>query len=138
MLEIVCYARVVTALGERKARLPALTASPQARAGGSEALINPSLLQDRIRGVPGLVSPSTTKRRCVIGLNQISWSPLPCRSKRQSRESRSLLSCGVKDEPIRRPSGLFPGGGWSARRRWHPADRWGAVHSPPEARGSWF
>ena len=44
----------------------------------------------------------------------------------------------VKDEPIRRPSGLFPGGGWSARRRWHPADRWGAFHWPPEARGSWF
>jgi hypothetical protein len=47
-----------------------------------------------------LISPSTTKLRSVRGLNQISWSPLPCRSNRQPWARSSFLSSGVNEELI--------------------------------------
>ena len=49
------------------------------------------------------------------------------------------MSCGWKDEPVRKPSELVPGGGSSARRRWHRADRhrWTGAGSLPGAQGLW-
>ncbi|SPE35536.1 hypothetical protein SBA6_470042 [Candidatus Sulfopaludibacter sp. SbA6] len=47
----------------------------------SELFSDTGLSQHRVGGVPGQDFWSTGKRRCVIGLYQISWSPLPGRSK---------------------------------------------------------
>ena len=48
---------------------------------------------------------STTNRRSVSGLYQMSWSPLPCRSKRQPASIRNRFNAAVKSPPFMRPGG---------------------------------
>jgi len=43
-----------------------------------------------------LILLSTGKRISVIGLNQISWSPLPCLSNRHPALSKMVFNCAVK------------------------------------------
>jgi len=60
----------------------------------------PACLSTALAVCLDLISPSTTKRRCVNGLNQISWSPLPGRSRWHPWARNTFLSSGVNEEPI--------------------------------------
>jgi hypothetical protein len=57
---------------------------------------NPACLSTAFAVWRDLTLPSTGKRMAVIGLNQISWSPLPCRSKRQPASRSRRRSSGPR------------------------------------------
>ena len=76
-------------------RLPdlasAFSRSRPLRANDQKALGSPACFRMPLAVCLERIFESTGNLRLVIGLYQISWSPLPCRSKLQPRCFRSLL-----------------------------------------------
>ena len=73
---------------------------PHQKAFGSPARLSVGWAQWR-----DLILASTMKRRLLVGLYQISWSPLPWRSKRQPARRSNFLTAGVKLSAIQAATG---------------------------------
>jgi hypothetical protein len=101
--EILCPSRqrsISSPEGKLSSRSVTPFQHPDQCVAGQNCAATPACLRTALAVWRDLIWPSTTKRRCVMGLNQISWSPLPWRSNRQPWAASSFLSCGVKDEAI--------------------------------------
>ncbi len=64
---------------------------------------------------------STTNLMPVIGLDQISWSPLPCRSKKHTASFRCFLSFGAKSAISGLGVGQSQSAGLKSQKELHPS-----------------